>query len=104
MNGTGCWRNTLFVERLWRSVKYEEVYLRAYDSISAARQGVERYLTSHNQMRPHRALDVKTPEEVYCDNLTIRLTAACQTTGRRHSKTGTCCPTSWGHLSREGRI
>ena len=53
-------------------MKYEEVYLRAYDSISAARQGVGRYLTFYNQTRPHRALDGKTPEEVYCDNLTTR--------------------------------
>jgi putative transposase len=76
MDGTGCWRDNVFVERLWRSVKYEEVYLRAYDGISAARQGVERYLTFYNQIRPHRALDGKTPEQVYCDNLTTRLTAA----------------------------
>jgi putative transposase len=76
MDGTGCWRDNVFVERLWRSVKYEKVYLRAYDNISAARQGVGRYLTSYNQTRPHRALNGKTPEEVYCDNLTARLTAA----------------------------
>lgn len=76
MDGTGCWRDNVFVERLWRSVKYEEVYLRAYDSISAARQGVGQYLTFYNQTRPHRALDGKTPEQVYCDNLTTRLTAA----------------------------
>jgi len=57
-------------------VKYEGVYLRAYDSISAARQGVGRSLTFYNQRRPHRALDGKTPEQVYCDNLTTRLTAA----------------------------
>jgi putative transposase len=76
MDGTGCWRDNVFVERLWRSVKYEEVYLRAYDSISAAHQGVERYLRFYNQTRPHRALDGKTPEQVYCDNLTTRLTAA----------------------------
>jgi len=76
MDGTGCWRDNVLVERLWRSVKYEEVYLRAYDGISAARQGVERYLTFYNQIRPHRALDGKTPEQVYCDNLTTRLTAA----------------------------
>jgi putative transposase len=72
MDGTGCWRDNVFVERLWRSVKYEEVYLWAYDSISAARQGVERYLTFYNQTRPHRTLDGKTPEELYCDNLTAR--------------------------------
>jgi putative transposase len=76
MDGTGCWRDTVFVERRWRSVKYEEVSLRAADRISAARQGVGRYLTGYNQHRPHRALDGKTPDQVYCDNLTTRLTAA----------------------------
>ena len=76
MDGTGCWRDNVFVERLWRSVKYEEVYLRAYDSISAARQGMGRYLTFYTQTRPHRALDGKMPDQVYCDNLTTRLTAA----------------------------
>jgi hypothetical protein len=65
----------VFVERLWRSVKYEEVHLRAYDSISAARQGLGRHLTVYNQNRPHRALDGHTPKQVYCDNLTTRLTA-----------------------------
>ena len=44
MDGTGCWRDNVFVERLWRSIKYEEVYVRAYDSIRAARQGLGRYL------------------------------------------------------------
>jgi putative transposase len=76
MDGTGCWRDNVFVERLWRSVKYGEVYLHAYDSISAAHQGLGRYLTFCNQHRPHRALDGNTPEQVYCDNLTTRLTAA----------------------------
>ena len=59
-----------------RSVKYEEVYVRAYDSIRAARQGLGRYLTGYNQHRPHRALDGHTPEQVYDDNLTTRRTAA----------------------------
>jgi putative transposase len=76
MDGTGCWRDNVFVERLWKSVKYEEVYLRAYDSMSAAKQGLERYVTFYNQRRPHRALDGHTPEEVYFDNLPARLTAA----------------------------
>jgi putative transposase len=76
MDGTGCWRDNVVVERLWRSIKYEEVYLRAYDSISAAHQGLGRYLTLYNQHRPHRALDGNTPEKVYFDNLTTRLTAA----------------------------
>jgi putative transposase len=76
MDSTGCWRDNVCVERLWRSVKYEEVYLQAYASISAAHQGVERYLTFSNQTRPHRALDGKTPEQVSYDHLTTRLTAA----------------------------
>lgn len=76
MDGTGCWRDNVFVERLWKSIKYEEVYLHAYETVSAAQQGLERYLTFYNQTRPHRALDGKTPEQVYCDNLTTRLTAA----------------------------
>jgi len=76
MDGRGCWRDNVFVERLWRSVKYEEVYLRAYDSITAARQGLDQYLTFYNQHRPHRALDGRTPDAVYFDHLPIRHTAA----------------------------
>ena len=76
MDGIGCRRDNVFVKRLSRSVKYEEVYVRAYNSISAARQGLRRYLTFYNQHRPHRALDGKTPEQVYYDILTTRLTAA----------------------------
>jgi putative transposase len=76
MDGTGCWRDNVFVERLWKSIKYEEVYLHAYETVGAAQQGLERYLTFYNQQRPHRALDGKTPAQVYCDNLTTRLTAA----------------------------
>ena len=76
MDGHGAWRDNVFVERLWRSVKYEEVYLRAYDSISPARQGLGQYLTFCNQHRPYSALGSKTPEQVYGDNLTTRLTAA----------------------------
>ena len=76
MDGKGCWRDNVFVERLWKSIKYEEVYLHAYETVSAAHQGVERYLTFYNQTRPHRALDGKTPDKVYYDNLPARLTAA----------------------------
>jgi putative transposase len=76
MDGKGCWRDNVFVERLWRSIKYEEVYLHAYDTVSAAHQGVGRYLTFYNQIRPHQALDGRTPDGVYCDNLTTRQTAA----------------------------
>ena len=65
MDGTGCWRDNVFVERLWKSIKYEEVYLHAYDSVSAAKQGLGRYLTFYNQRRPHSRLDRKTPDEFY---------------------------------------
>jgi putative transposase len=65
MDGKGCWRDNVFVERLWKSIKYEEVYLHAYDTVSEARAGLERYLRFYNQIRPHSALDGFTPDEVY---------------------------------------
>ena len=76
MDGTGCWRDNVFVERLWKSIKYEEVYLHAYETVSAAQQGLARYLTFYNQTRPHRALDGHTPKGVYFGNLPTRRTAA----------------------------
>jgi len=75
-DGTCYWRDNVFVERLCKSIKHEEVYRHASETVSAAQQGVDRYLTCYNQHRPHRALDGKTPEQVYCDNLPTRLTAA----------------------------
>ena len=69
MDGKGCWRDNVFVERLWRSVKYEEVYLHAYDSVNDAKQGLEKYFKLYNQERPHSSLDDKTPDEFYFDNL-----------------------------------
>ena len=68
MDGKGRWRDKVFVERLWKSVKYEEVYLHAYDSVSQAKSGLEQYFAFYNQQRPHSALDDKTPDEFYCDN------------------------------------
>ncbi|WP_303795588.1 IS3 family transposase [Sandarakinorhabdus limnophila] len=65
MDGRGAWRDNVFVERLWRSVKYEEVYLRAYGSVSEARASIGRYLTFYNGRRPHSSLDRKTPDHVY---------------------------------------
>ena len=59
-----------------KSIKYEEVYLHAYETVSAAHQGLERYLTFYNQIRPHRALDGHTLNGVYVDNLPTRRTAA----------------------------
>ena len=65
MDGKGCWRDNVLVERLWKSVKYEEVYLKAYDSVSAARQGLHAYLAFYNERRPHQAHDGRTPDMVY---------------------------------------
>ena len=65
MDGKGSWRDNVFVERLWRSVKYEEVYLRAYESVSDARASIGRYLDFYNTKRPHSSLDRQTPNEVY---------------------------------------
>ena len=65
MDGKGAWRDNVFVERLWRSVKYEEVYLRAYDTVSDARQSIGRYLDLYNRRRPHSSLDGMTPDQAY---------------------------------------
>ena len=65
MDGKGAWRDNVFVERIWKSVKYEEVYLRAYDSVLEARASIGRYLTFYNTRRPHSSLDRKTPDRAY---------------------------------------
>ncbi len=65
MDGKGRWVDNVFVERLWRSVKYEEVYLKAYDSIGAARESLGRYFTFYNTKRRHQSLDRRTPDSVY---------------------------------------
>ena len=65
MDGRGAWRDNVFVERLWRSVKYERVYLKAYDSVSAARSDIADYLDWYNTHRPHSSLDRLTPHEKY---------------------------------------
>jgi putative transposase len=69
MDGKGAWRDNVFVERLWRSVKYEEVYLRAYDSVGDARASIGRYLDFYNRKRPHSSLDARTPDQAYFDHL-----------------------------------
>jgi len=65
MDGRGAWRDNIFVERLWRSIKYEEVYLKAYDSVSEARSSMGRYLAFYNGRRPHSSLDRRTPDQAY---------------------------------------
>ena len=69
MDGKGCWRDNVFVERLWKSVKYEEVYLKAYDSVSDAKVHLGAYLNFFNTRRPHQSLDGKTPDTIYYADL-----------------------------------
>ena len=69
MDGRGSWRDNIFIERFWRSIKYEEIYLHAYDSVSAARRGIDRYIDFYNSRRPHSALDRSTPDEFYFASL-----------------------------------
>jgi putative transposase len=75
VDGKGAWRDNVFVERLWRSIKYEEVYLHAYDSVGEARQSIGRYLDFYNGRRPHSSLDGMTPDHVYFTPLPIRMAA-----------------------------
>ncbi len=65
MDGKGAWRDNVFGDRLWHSVKYEEVYLHAYKTVSMARAGLKRYFRFYNSRRPHSGLDQKTPDQVY---------------------------------------
>ena len=69
MYGRGSWRDNGFVERLWRSIKYEEVYLRAYETVSEARASIGRYLDFYNGRRPHSSLDRNTPDAAYFNAL-----------------------------------
>jgi putative transposase len=75
MDGKGCWPDNVFVERLLKSIKYEEIYLHAYDSVSAARAGIGRYIGFYNERRPHRSLDGATPDSVYFKSLPVPLAA-----------------------------
>jgi putative transposase len=75
MDGRGAWRDNVIVERLWRSVKYEEVYLRAYGGVSEARALIGRYLSFYNRKRPHSSLGANTPDQTYFDNLPLAVAA-----------------------------
>ncbi len=74
-DGRGAWRDNVFVERLWRGVKYEEVYQRAYDSLGDARASLGRYLDFHNSRRPHSGLGARTPEQACLDHMPQLLAA-----------------------------
>jgi putative transposase len=69
MDGKNSWRDNVFVERLWRSVKYEDIYLKAYESVSAVRTGLCKYFNFYNSRRPHSSLDGQTPDQVYYNRL-----------------------------------
>jgi putative transposase len=75
MDGKGAWRDNVFVERLWRSVKYEEVYLRAYNSVGDAKASIGRYLGFYNGRRPHSSLDDMRPDQAYFTPLPLRTAA-----------------------------
>ena len=69
MDGKGAWRDNVFVERLWRTIKYEEVYLKAYENVPEARAAIGKYLTFYNTKRPHSSLDGRTPDQAYFNAL-----------------------------------
>jgi putative transposase len=69
MDGKGRWRDNVFVERIWKSIKYEEVYLHAYASVSEARTSLSRYIDFYNTARPHSSLKAQTPDQVYFNRL-----------------------------------
>jgi putative transposase len=69
MDGKGCWRDNVFVERLWRTIKYDEVYLKAYDSVSHAKSSLGQFITFYNSRRPHQTFAGKTPDMIYFASL-----------------------------------
>jgi putative transposase len=69
MDGRGRWMDNVFIERLWRSVKYEDIYLKAYKSIAEVRQGLREYFEFYNTRRRHQSLDRRTPDDVYWSTL-----------------------------------
>ncbi|WP_425112508.1 IS3 family transposase [Burkholderia anthina] len=76
MDGKGAWRDNVFVERVWRSIKYEEVYLKAYESVSHARRSIGDYIELYNRKRPHSSLTDQTPDEAYFATLPAIKSAA----------------------------
>ena len=69
VDGKGAWRDHVFVERLWRSAKYEEVFLKAYANVPEARASIGKYLAFYNAIRPHQSLGRQTPEQAYFRSL-----------------------------------
>jgi len=75
MDGKGSWRDNVFLERFWRTVKYEEVYLKAYESVAEARSSIGCYMEFYNSVRPHSSLDRRTPDQAYYASLPHRVAA-----------------------------
>jgi putative transposase len=75
MDGKGCWRDNVFIERFWKTLKYEEVYLRAYDTVSEARESIARYIGFYNGRRPHSSLQDRTPDAAYFAALPLKQAA-----------------------------
>ena len=75
MDGLGRWRDNVFIERVWRSIKYEEVYLHAYKTVAEARASIGRYIEFYNAVRPHSSLKANTPDQVYFNRLPVPLAA-----------------------------
>ncbi len=75
MDGKGRWVDNVFVERLWRSVKYEHVYLHAYESVTEAREQLAGYFEFYNEQRPHSSLGARTPDAAYFDSTAVKLAA-----------------------------
>ena len=71
MDGKGAWRDNVFIERFWRTIKYEDIYLRAYATPRELRQGLKRYIQFYNSDRPHQSLDDRTPDEMYYDTVAL---------------------------------
>lgn len=75
MDGRGCWRDNVFIERFWKTLKYQEVYLRAYETVSEARSSIARYIEFYNSRRPHRAHRGRTPDAAYFGNQDMKAAA-----------------------------
>jgi len=75
MDGKGCWRDNVFIERFWKTLKYQEVYLRACETVSEARSSIARYIEFYNGRRPHRAHKGRTPDAAYFGNQDMKAAA-----------------------------
>jgi len=83
MDGKGCWRDNVFVERLWKSIKYEEICLHAYNSVSEARAGIGKYFSFYNQRRPHTEHGGDIPDSMYFSTTNLKQTTSSSIPERR---------------------